>query len=179
MDAIGVKPGMVIGEVGAGRGRYTVYPARRVGVSGKNIANDINQNFLSYLSERCRRNGFTNVETSLGTVDAPRFGADSLDMAIMVWVFHVLEKPIDLLRNLRPSLKPGATLVILDPPDQEINEEFKIDRTKSGVMIPTIRERIENAASESGFQLVRVETFLPKDGIYILKAKEKTGYTGY
>ena len=48
MDAIGVKPGMVIGEVGAGRGRYTVHLANRVGSQGKIFANDINEKALEY-----------------------------------------------------------------------------------------------------------------------------------
>jgi len=171
MAAVGVQPGMVLGEIGAGRGRYTVYLARKVGPKGKILANDINENSLAYLAERCRRNGFGNVETITGTMDDPRFPEKSLDMAIMVWVFHMLEKPAELLANLRPSLKPGAQLVILDPRDDEIDAEFGIDRSKPGVKTPAIRERIEQCARQSGFELVRVETFLPKDYIFILRVK--------
>jgi ubiquinone/menaquinone biosynthesis C-methylase UbiE len=169
MDAIGVKPGMVIGEVGAGRGRYTVYLARRVEESGKILANDIDKKSLDYLRDRCERLGFRNVETILGMEEDPLFPAASLDMAIMVWVFHMLEKPDELLEKLRSSLKPGATLVILDPPDKEIDEEFHIDRSNPEVKAPTIRERVERSAAAAGFELVRVETFLPKDLIFILR----------
>jgi ubiquinone/menaquinone biosynthesis C-methylase UbiE len=172
MDAIGVKPGMVIGEVGAGRGRYTVYLARRVGESGKILANDIDKRSLDYLRDRCERQGFKNVKTILGKEEDPLFPADSLDMAIMVWVYHMLDKPDELLKNLRPSLKPGATLVILDPPDEEIDEEFDIDRSNPDVKAPTIRERIEKSAEAAGFELVRVETFLPKDLIFILRLED-------
>jgi ubiquinone/menaquinone biosynthesis C-methylase UbiE len=169
MDAIGVKPGMVVGEIGAGRGRYTVYLARRVGESGKILANDINKRSLDYLRDRCRRLGFGNVETILGEMEDPLFPEDSLDMAIMVWVYHHLDKPDPLLENLRPSLKPGATLVIIDPPDHEIDGEFGIDRNDPNNTVPTIRKRIERSAEASGYELVRVETFLPKDLIFILK----------
>jgi ubiquinone/menaquinone biosynthesis C-methylase UbiE len=62
MDAIGVRAGMVIGEVGAGRGRYTVHLARRVGSTGKIYANDIDAEALAFLRERCRRSQITNVE---------------------------------------------------------------------------------------------------------------------
>ncbi len=172
MDAIGVKPGMVIGEIGAGRGRYTVYLARRVGEGGKILANDINERSLTYLKERCDRIGFENVKTILGEEEDPLFPDNSLDMAIMVWVYHMLDKPDGLLRNLLPSLKPGATLVILDPPDNEIDEEFSVDRSDPNVKVPTIRERIERSAAASGFELVQVETFLPKDLIFILRAKD-------
>ncbi len=172
MDAIGVKPGMVIGEIGAGRGRYTVYLARRVGESGKVLANDINERSLAYLKDRCQRLGFKNVETILGEEEDPLFPDNSLDLAIMVWVYHMLDKPDGLLKNLRPSLKPGATLVILDPPDKEIDEEFGVDRSDPNIKIPTIRERVEKSATASGFELVRVETFLPEDIIFILRAKD-------
>ncbi len=171
MDAIGVKPGMVIGEIGAGRGRYTVYLARRVGERGRVLANDINRRALSYLENRCDRLGFANVETILGEVDDPLFPDNALDMAIMVWVFHHLDKPDELFKNLRPSLKPGATLVILDPPQTEIDGEFRIDRSDRDVKVPTNRDKIERSAAAAGFELVRVETFLPRDVIFILRAK--------
>ena len=171
MDAIGVKPGMVIGEIGAGRGRYTVYLARRVGETGKILANDISERSLAYLKDRCQRLGFGNVETILGEEEDPLFPDNSLDMAIMVWVYHMLDKPDGLLKNLRPSLKPGATLVILDPPDKEIDEEFHVDRSDPNVKIPKIRERVEKSAAAAGFELVKVETFLPEDIIFILRAK--------
>ncbi len=93
-------------------------------------------------------------------------------MAIMVWVYHMLDKPDGLLKNLRPSMKPGATLVILDPPDEEIDEEFHIDRSSPDVKVPKIQERIEKSAATAGFELVRVETFLPKDVIFILRLKD-------
>jgi tRNA A58 N-methylase Trm61 len=171
MDAIGVKPGMIIGEVGAGRGRYTVHLAHRVGSKGKIYANDIDENALSYLRERCRHNNIQNIETILGKVDDPLFPERSLDMVIMVWVYHMLEKPIPLMKNLRPSLKPGATVVILDPPDEEIDEEIKELKGKLDPDRPTIKERIEKGGEEAGFELVRIETFLPEDTIYILKVK--------
>jgi SAM-dependent methyltransferase len=171
MDAIGVKPGMIIGEVGAGRGRYTVHLARRVGSEGKIFANDIDESALSYLRERCRRNNIQNIETILGTVDDPLFPERSLDMVMMVWVYHMLEQPIPLMKNLRTSLKPGATVVILDPPDDEIDAEMRELKGKLDPDRPTIKERIEKGGAEAGFELVRIETFLPKDTIYILKVK--------
>ncbi len=172
MNSVGVKQGMVIGEVGAGRGRYTVHLAHRVGSGGKVYANDINENVLSYLRKRCLRDNIQNIETILGKVDDPLFPDNSLDMVFMVWVYHMLEQPIPLLKNLKSSLKPGATVVILDPPDEEIDEEIKEMKGTLDPHRPTIKERIENGANEAGFKLVRIETFLPKDCIYILKLKE-------
>jgi len=58
------------------------------------------------------------------------------------------------------------------PPDKEIDEEFHIDRSNPNVKTPTIQERIERSAAAAGFELVRVETFLPKDLIFILRPKD-------
>ncbi len=171
MKAIGVKPGMHIGEIGAGRGRYTVYLAREVGPDGKIFANDIKDEGLRYIETRCKKLGLNNVETILGKKDDPLFSDNSLDMAIMVWVYHMIDKPDELLKNLRSSLKPGALLVILDPMDDEIDAEFNIDRCTLGG-VPTIKERVEKSARVCGFELLRTETFLPQDYIFILKATD-------
>jgi ubiquinone/menaquinone biosynthesis C-methylase UbiE len=169
MDAIGVRPGMVIGEIGAGRGRFTVYLARETGPKGKIYANDINERSLEYLEERCRKNGFRNVETIIGREDDPLLPEQSLDLAIMVYVYHHLSKPDELLKNLKPSLKPGAILAIVEMRDAELDKELKIDRSQPDPVFPPIIERIERSAKASGYDLVRIETFIEDDYIFILK----------
>ncbi len=169
MDAAGVKPGMVIGEIGAGRGRYTVHLARRICEKGKVYANDISEKALTFLRERCKRDNIHNIETILGEEEDPLFPEESLDMVFMVWVYHMLERPVPIMKNLKQSLKPGAIVVILDPPDSEIDDEIRADKGKLDPNRPTIKERIENGAKEAGYELVRMETFLPLDTIYILK----------
>jgi ubiquinone/menaquinone biosynthesis C-methylase UbiE len=171
MDAIGIIPGMTIGEVGAGHGRYTVHLAKRVGQKGKIFANDIDQNALSVLRERLQREKITNVEVILGEEEDPLFPEQSLDMAFMVWVFHGLDKPGPLFKNLKSGLKPGAPLVIVDPIDSEIDMEVEFVGEEIDPNRPTIKQRVEKAAEESGFEIVRIETFLPKDYIFILKVK--------
>jgi SAM-dependent methyltransferase len=169
MAVIGVKPGMVIGEVGAGRGRFTVYMARQVGNSGKIYANDIDEKALSYLKGRAVRQGFDNIETITGKNNDPRFPDNSLDMAIMVLVFHMIERPDSLMESIKSGLKPGACLVIVDPVDRLIDEEFGVDRSKPGDHPPTITERIDKSAGNTGYKLIKTETFLPDDYIFILK----------
>ncbi len=172
MDAIGVMPGMTIGEIGVGYGRYTVHLARRVGDKGKIFANDINNSALSFLRERCQKENIVNIETILGKEVDPRFPKKSLDMAFMVWVFHGLDKPGPLLKNLIPALKPGASLVIVDPIDSEIDKEREHAGEKLAPDRLTIKERVEKAAEEAGFEIIRIETFLPKDYIWFLRVKE-------
>jgi len=94
MDAIGVKGGMVVGEVGAGRGRYAVHMARRVGPSGKVYANDIDRNALRYLEHRCERDDIPNIITVLGDVTDPKLPEGELDLVYIINTYHHLDDKI-------------------------------------------------------------------------------------
>lgn len=163
MDAAGVRAGMIIGEVGSGKGRYTVYLARRVGPEGKVYANDIDEKSLAFLRDRCRKQGFNNIETVQGTTDDPGFPQGHLDMVFMTWVYHHLEYPVALLRNLIPGLKPGGTVVIVDP-DPIKNKGGKSPENRSP-------DQIRREAGEAGLEVVRIETFLKVDNLYVLKVR--------
>lgn len=161
LKTIGVKPGMIIGEVGAGRGRYTVHIASRVGPSGRIYANDIDQNALRSLKMRCEKNGFTNVETILGSTTDTKLPPAALDMVIMVNVVHELDKPVEILKNVGPSLKPNGLIVLV---------EGNLDKATPYDSVGWFtRSKLLKICREAGYVLVREETFLPKDNIYFLK----------
>jgi len=174
MDMIGLKPGMIIGEVGAGRGRYTVHLAQRVGDQGKIYANDINQKALDYLKNRCQRHGLGNIEIVLGKLDDPLFPRTGLDMIFMVWTYHMMGKPVEMLRSLLPYLKPGATVVMVEPVPAETEEEIReatarLGKKPSYINVVSV-ERVALDAAAAGFELVRMES-LSKDNIFILRIK--------
>ena len=163
MDAIGVEPGWVIAEVGAGRGRYVVHMAERVGGAGKVYANDIDGDALEYLEHRCERDGISNVVTVLGEVTDPKLPEGALDMVYMINTYHHLEQPVELMRNIAPGLKPGGLLVIIEHDAEKLPDEK--DHT-------TPREVLLEQAGEAGFELVRIETFLELDNINIFRVRQ-------
>jgi ubiquinone/menaquinone biosynthesis C-methylase UbiE len=163
MEATGVKPGMVIGEVGAGHGYFTFWLSRGVGETGKVYANDIDRSALAYIERTCADEKITNVETVLGTVNDPRFAPKSLDMVFMVNSFHDLERPVELLAKLRPCLKPGATVVVMDRDPARVSDPSHHFMT---------RAEVEETVGRSVFELVKVETFLRDHNLYILKARK-------
>lgn len=119
LDLAGVKPGMIIGEVGAAEGYFTTFLLERMGDSGKVYANDIDSDSLEIL----RKRNLENVEIVLGETDDPGFPVHDLDLVIMRSVFHDLENPISMMENIKNYLKPAAPLVIVelhakDPIDQ-------------------------------------------------------------
>jgi ubiquinone/menaquinone biosynthesis C-methylase UbiE len=152
---------MVIGEVGAGTGRMTMWIADRVGDTGKVYANDINTGSLEQLRERCKRDGFENVEIVIGEMEDPKLPVSALDIAFMINVYHHLDNPVPLIRNLLPCLKPDGILAIVecDPDKVDWGKEEGCTRKKD-----MVRE-----LKEAGFEVIRIETFLNDDNIYIAK----------
>ncbi len=111
---LGVEPGMVIADIGAGSGYYTVRLSRRVGPEGKIYANDIIPDYLARLTKRIASEGLSNVETILGDPGNTRVPAASTDIALMVHMYHEIEDPFGLLWHLHESLKPGGRVAIID-----------------------------------------------------------------
>lgn len=163
LDMMGVRPGMTVGEVGAGQGRFTVALSRRVGAGGRVYANDIDPKALAALAARSTRLGLRNVVAIPGKVDDACFPRGAIDVVVMVSVFHHLDQPMALLRNLATTLKPDGTVVIVDP---------AFDRTgESDSRRPSTVESVRKEAGEAGFDLVRTESFLPNDNIFVLRPR--------
>jgi ubiquinone/menaquinone biosynthesis C-methylase UbiE len=164
MDVAGIKPGMVIGEAGAGDGYFTFYLSKRVGENGKIYANDIKQDVLKEIEERCKKDSIRNIVTIVGDVADPLFPEGELDMVIMMRAFHDFEKPPEWMKNVIPGLKPGARLIIIDPDPEKSGRGRGHFWTK---------EKVLSTMQETDFELVRIETFLERDNIYIYKLKNE------
>lgn len=156
MDAIGIVQGMTVAEIGAGRGRYVVQLAVRVGESGKVYAEDIDSAALQHLERRCKRWSLKNVETILGNVTDPKLPEGELDLIFVISSYHHFDDPVALLRNARPALKPDGKLAI--------GEWLPSDGNDSEYSSPKEMEAQMNAA---GYKLERIETFLEKNNMYI------------
>jgi ubiquinone/menaquinone biosynthesis C-methylase UbiE len=162
IDTIGIKQGMVIGEAGAGEGYFTFKLAPHVGEQGIIYANDINKSSLRKLEKQATKEGIENIKTIVGEVTDPLFPDGELDMLIMVYVFHDLTKPLPFLENIKEDLKPGAPLVMVEgDPDKHYGEGHFYSR-----------ERVVEMVTSAGYELVRTETFLPRDTIFIFKLND-------
>jgi precorrin-6B methylase 2 len=113
MNAVGVKEGMTIGDIGAGWGRYTIPLAYRVGSSGKVFAVEINPDRLDFIRYRCQRNNIQNVVTILGKRDDPLFPEEPLDMVFLVDVYSAMNPFTPILSKIKRKLKPGGQIVMV------------------------------------------------------------------
>jgi len=105
-------PGMKVADVGAGTGYYTVRLARTVGREGRVYAEDITPDYVSRLRERVRSD--SNVRVVLGVPHDPLLPDTSVNVALLIHMYHEIEQPFALLYNLAPALRPGARVAVLD-----------------------------------------------------------------
>jgi predicted methyltransferase len=111
---LGIKSGMTVADIGAGSGYYVARLSPIVGSNGRVIAEDVVPEYLRSLRNRVRDLRLQNVAIGLGEPHDPRLPAGSVDIAILVHMYHEIAQPYALLYNLIPALKPGARIGIVD-----------------------------------------------------------------
>jgi SAM-dependent methyltransferase len=130
LDALNLKPGMMVGDVGAGTGYYSIRIAKRIGPGGRVYADDIQPEMLERLSKNAASQKVSNIETVLGTASDPKLPAGRLDLVILIDVYHEFSSPQRMLDRIRESLKPDGRLVLLEyrkeDPNVPIRPEHKM-----------------------------------------------------
>jgi ubiquinone/menaquinone biosynthesis C-methylase UbiE len=114
MDLLGITAGKNVADIGAGSGWFTVRAAKRVGPTGAVLAEDINPLAIEYIGKRVVKDDLTNVRTVLGSSDDPRLPAGSVDAVLMLKVYHEIEHPVAFMKTLKPALRAGAKVGIID-----------------------------------------------------------------
>jgi ubiquinone/menaquinone biosynthesis C-methylase UbiE len=121
MDLAAIEPGMTVADIGAGEGYYTVRLAERVGSKGRVLAQDIDGDAVQRLGLRVERERLDNVSIKLGAPDDPRLPQNSFDRIFLVHMYHEVSEPYAFLWRLRPALRPGGRVIVVDvdrPTDQ-------------------------------------------------------------
>ena len=111
---LGIGPGMTVADVGAGSGYYVARLSPIVGPHGRIFAEDVMPEYLRSLRKRVGDLGLHNVTISRGEPHDPRLPPASVDIAILVHMYHEIAQPYGLLYNLVPALKPDARVGIVD-----------------------------------------------------------------
>jgi ubiquinone/menaquinone biosynthesis C-methylase UbiE len=114
IDALEIKPGQTIADLGAGSGYYTFRIAPLVGEQGRVLAIDVEPRMLRIISDRAKRAGTANVTTVLSTPSDPNLEPNSVDLLFMVDVYHELEFPFEMLTRVREALKPGGRVALIE-----------------------------------------------------------------
>jgi len=127
---LGLKPGMTVADVGAGVGYYSLKLAAGVGPTGKVYATDIQPGMIERLRANIAKAGAKNIEPVLSTEASTGLADNSIDLMILVDVYHEFAQPRPMLQALKRALKPDGRLVLLEfrkeDPKVPIREEHKM-----------------------------------------------------
>ncbi len=166
LDALNLKPGMTVADVGAGTGYMSLKMAKRVGPSGKVYAEDVQPEMLQRVRTNAQKAKVSNLETVQGSFTDPMLPKGQMDLVLLVDVYHEFSEPQKMLRGIRESLKPDGRLVLLEyrkeDPKIPIREEHKM----------TVAE-VKTELEAEGFILRPVIETLPRQHILILTKAAK------
>jgi SAM-dependent methyltransferase len=151
MDLLGIAPGRVVADIGAGSGWFTVRAAARVEPGGVVYAEDINPKAIDYITARASRDKLENVRPTLGSVDDTRLPINSVDAVLILKTYHEFARPVPLMEKLKLSLRPGAKVGI-------------IDRNGNGTDHGIMPDIVEGEMARAGFKRVGKYDFTKSDG---------------
>ena len=155
-----IKKGATVADIGAGSGYITLRMAKIVGPMGKVYASDIQAGMLTLLQQNMARAKMDNIVPVLGTFDDPKLPADSIDLAIMVDVYHEFSEPQKMLQRIRTALKSDGRLVLLEYRAEDPNVPILPDHKMS---VAEAKTEVE----AEGFKLGPVIETLPRQHILI------------
>ena len=160
LEALGSLAGLTVADIGAGSGYFTVRLAARAGANGRVYATDIQPEMLKMLAARLAREDVHNVTLVQGAVDNPKLPASSIDLGLMVDVYHEFSEPQKMLRGIRAALKPGGRLVLLEYRKEDAAVPIRFEHKMS---VAEAKAELE----AEGFTLAKVDERLPRQHILI------------
>lgn len=160
-----LKPGMQVGDVGAGTGFYSLRVARAVAPGGVVYAEDIQPGMLERLNSNAAAQHVGNIVTVLGTESDPRLPAGKLDLVLLVDVYHEFSRPQRMLDRIHDALKPDGRLILLEfrkeDPSVPIRPEHKMS-------VDEVRAEV----TPEGYQFEEVNDTLPWQHIIVFRKAE-------
>jgi ubiquinone/menaquinone biosynthesis C-methylase UbiE len=165
LAALGIKPGMIVCDMGCGNGFYTLELAEMVGADGIVYAVDIQQEMLRLLEARAEKTDLKNIRPILGSLIDPRLPKGKLDLILCVDVYHEFSHPEHMLAAMHKSLKKDGRLVLVEfrqeDPKVPIKELHKMSK-----------KQILKELQPNGFKLVEQFNKLPWQHMMFFERKE-------
>ena len=151
MEALMLKPGMVVADIGAGTGYLSRRMAPAVMPGGKVWAVDVQPEMISLLQAGAKRSGLTQIEARISAVNDVNLPASSVDLAVMVDVYHELSHPYEVMASILKALKPGGRIVFVeykaeDPrvPIKPLHKMSEAQIKREASVFPLVWERTVN-----------------------------------
>ncbi len=159
---LGLKPGMVVADIGAGTGYYARRMAPLVGSAGQVLAVDVQPEMIEMATAMAKKANITNIKPVLCTVDDVKLPEASVDLAIMVDVYHELEFPFEVMESIVRALKPGGRLVFVEYRAEDPKVPIKALHKMS-------QAQVRKEASQHALAYERTATSLPWQHVLVFK----------
>jgi ubiquinone/menaquinone biosynthesis C-methylase UbiE len=166
LDAIALRKGDAVADIGAGVGYFSWRMAERVGPAGKVYANDIQPGMIEQLKKNVASRGLGNVIPVLGTESDPKLPAGALDLALLVDVYHEFSQPQKMLAGIRAALKPSGRLVLLEYRKEDPRVPIRLEHKMT---VKEVRAEIE----PEGFRFETSLETLPRQHILIFRPLQR------
>ena len=161
LDVLLVRKGQRVCDFGAGSGYFTVRMARRVGDEGRVFAVDVQPEMLALLGKKLAGEKLTNVTSVLAKPSEPSLPPSSVDLVLMVDVYHELERPDLTMAQLRQALAPGGRVAWVEYRAEDPNVAIKAEHKTTLV-------QLRKEAEAAGYRVERVDESLPQQRIVVL-----------
>jgi predicted methyltransferase len=162
LAAIGLKPGMTVGDIGAGTGLFTRLFAKEVGPTGKVYAVDIAANFVKHIEQQAQAAGLANVVGVVCRPDDVMLPPESIDLAYICDVYHHFEFPHKTMRSIHRALKPGGQVILIDFHRIEgKSSDWTLSHVRAG------QEVVCREVIEAGFKQVEDRQDLLKESYFV------------
>ena len=162
LPELALKPGMVVADIGAGTGYIARRMALQVGSGGVLYAVDVQPEMVAMLRSMASKAGLAQIKPLLGAPDDVRLPEASVDLAIMVDVYHELEFPREVLASLVRALKPGGRVVFVEDRAEDPRVPIKAVHKMS-------EAQVRREAGASGLVWERTAGGLPWQHVVILR----------
>lgn len=153
-EQLGLKPGMVVCDMGAGNGYHTIPMAQAVGPDGRVVAVEVQRPMLEMLRESAIANEVDNIQLLLGEFHDPHLEPESFDLLVMVDVYHEFSHPEHMLAGIRRAMKPGGQVVLVEFRAEDDSVPIRPEHKMS-------KEQVIRELTANGFRKVRSYDELP------------------
>ena len=164
VEALELKNGAVVADIGAGTGYFTRRFAKAVAPNGKVYAVDIAADILGYLKEQADKQNIHNIETIVSREDDPMLPGKSVDLAFFCDTTHHIANRVNFYRKLSRGLKEHGRMAIVDYPPDSPQHPHNPEQ-----LVP--RSQLTSEAEEAGFKLVKDFSFLPRQYFLVFEKK--------
>lgn len=167
LDAMGLKPGMDVADIGAGSGLISRLIAQRVAPGGTVYAVDISKNMIDHITKTAAEEKIGNLKAVLGDPKSPKLAPNSVDAICIIDSYHHFEYPAEMLAEINKALRPDGVLMLIDFKRIDgVSRDYILKMVRAGE--GTFTDEFQNA----GFELVeRRDDMFPEN--YLLKFKHR------